>query len=168
MSFALPAVDIPPVPARKLSAVNRNRTLTIDSPDGQVPVINFEREIVLSDGDKVEKRTTLPGVELTADEFVALPALNAVRVPLLVQSRVGIDELRRYPRTVPSSRRRGATFHDAGKGLIIRNRKRTALNELRQAARHMELIDFKYCARIGRPPRDRINGPGKNPVPVSE
>src|SRR5438034_7154802 len=81
------------------------------------------------------------------NQFASLPALDTVRMSALVQAAIGFHEFGRYPRSAPLRGGGSASFHDAVEGAVEGDLERTVVDELRQAARNVELREFENRAR---------------------
>ena len=103
-----------------------------------------------------------------ADELRSLPAFNAVRVTFFVQPRIGIDEVGAEPGALASGSRLRARLDDFAKGAVNSDFKDAVANHSRQTFRNMEPVQLKNRARVGRPPRDGVVGPGENPAAIRQ
>src|SRR5437016_679234 len=114
-----------------------------------------------------EKSPNSDAVNATG-ELAAFPALHAVGMALLMKFGIGIQELRRDPCAAAARTRCSATLHDFTKSAIHGDFENAFPNDFAEAVRDMKLVQLKNRARIRRPPRDRLDGPGKNPTAIGE
>jgi hypothetical protein len=103
-----------------------------------------------------------------ADEFVILPAFEAVSVALLVKLSVGFKELARDPGGTAAGPGCGAALHDIRKSAIDRDLEYAFANYFGETMGDVKLIEFENGSRIGRPPGDGFVSPGKNAVAIGE
>ena len=103
-----------------------------------------------------------------AHQLAVLPAFNAVGVAEVVKRRVSLDKLGTDPGALPAGRRPGASLHDLAERAVGCDFENVFANDLRQASRGVEAIQFKNCARIVSPPGDWIVSPGKYPVAIRQ
>src|SRR6516162_6018883 len=95
------------------------------------------------------KKSTERNSVNAADEFVVLPALQAVRMTLLIQLAIRGNEFRRNPGAAASARRLRATLHNVLKSAVQPDLKRRLSQHPRQAARDVKPVQFEDAARIG-------------------
>ena len=103
-----------------------------------------------------------------ADKFVVLPAFETMGVTLLVQLRVGFKELAGDPGATTARARSGTAFHHLNESAINCYLEYAFANDFGEAVGDVELIEFKNSARIRRPPRDGLVGPGENAAAISK
>ena len=111
-----------------------------------------------ADGDAVD----------APDEFVVLPAFQAVSMSLFVKLSIGSEELARNPGGAAARAGSGAAFHDLVKSAINCDLERDFANDFGKAVGDVELTEFEYSARIGRPPGDGFVGPGEDAAAIGE
>ena len=111
-----------------------------------------------ADGDAVD----------APDEFVVLPAFQAVSMSLFVKLSIGSEELARNPSGAAARAGNGAAFHDLMKGAVNCDLESAFANDFAKAVRDVELTEFENGARIGRPPGDGLDRPGEDTAAISE
>src|SRR5512139_1384432 len=94
-----------------------------------------------------------------AHKFALAPAFDTVGVTVFVEARVGFDKLRRDPGFFASGSWRGTALHDLAKGAVAGDFKRSLAHELREAAGNVDFLQLENRARVGRPPRERVDRP---------
>ena len=107
----------------------------------------------------------------TADESVAVPRLDGVREPQLVQLRVGLDHRGRDPRALVLPRHAGARGDHRRERPVVGRRVRGAPHRAAQAPVDADLAGHEHGARAGAEPRDRRPlraGPREDPVGVRD
>src|SRR3954469_8424847 len=88
-----------------------------------------------------ERAACVNAVE-TADKFVALPSLDAVRAPPPVKLAVAANHLGRYPRPrLVLAHDRAARAYDAVEGAIYCERESRTPSLARETARHVQLLE---------------------------
>src|ERR1035438_5104758 len=85
-----------------------------------------------------------------------------------MQLRIGPDKLGADPRAPATRCASGAPPHHPSKCAVHRNAEYPLSDDLCQAVRHMEAVQLEDAAWLGRPPRDRVHGPGKEPAAVGQ
>src|SRR5262245_60051093 len=85
-----------------------------------------------------------------------------------MQACVGFDEFRGNPGAATAWSRTGATFHNTAKGLVASDSEELLAKDPSEAARHVKGIQFENGSRVGRPPGDGLDGPGKDARPIGQ
>lgn len=126
-----------------------------DQPRDEVRERNLRRVAHAADHRFAEKGTPERHAVEAADERVAVPAFDAVRVaeakePFVARLDHGVD-----PRRRAIARGRGAQRHDVGEGGVGGDAKALADNDLPQAARQVESVQRQDRAQPRLDPVDR-------------
>lgn len=95
-----------------------------------------------------------------------LPDFKAVGVAGVMEIGVGSDEFGGDPGGTAVGDNRPAFANDLLERLVDRDLERFAAQKAEKAARGVESIEFNDGARIGRPPGDGVNRPGKGAGPI--
>lgn len=95
-------------------------------------------------------------------QFTALPAFKAVSITQLMQACICLDEFGRDPGVHPAGSAGGAVLDDLGKGAIQGDLKNFFAKNFFEAVGNVQLAEFQYGPRIGRPPGDGRNRPREN------
>src|SRR5215813_1701211 len=101
-------------------------------------------------------------------ELIILPAFNAVRVAFFMHLSIRLKKFGCYPGSATTGSRGRAALHHVAKGAIDCDLENAFANDSGKTARDVKLFEFENGPRVRRPPGNRINGPGKNAVAISE